>query len=316
MANFWQKLKKPFFALAPMDDVTDTVFRQIIVSCGKPDVFFTEFVSADGLISSGQQKLLQKFQFSEAERPIVAQIWGTKPETMYQAAMIIKDLGFDGIDINMGCPDRSVVKSGAGGALIDNPTLAQEVILATQEGAGGLPLSVKTRIGFKTVQTEQWISFLLKFDLAALTVHGRTVAELSKVPAHWEEIGRAAAVRDQLGVKILLIGNGDVTTFHDGLKKAKQFKIDGIMIGRGIFKSPWIFNPQVDTSQVTPQKRLQLLLEHARLFDEVWQGSKNFAILKKFFNSYVRGFKGASDLRIKLMETKTLADVEQLVGNQ
>lgn len=311
MKNFWQKLKKPFFVLAPMDDVTDTVFRQIVASCGKPDVLFTEFVSSDGLCSRGQEKLLNKFQFEKSERPIVAQIWGAKPENILESAKLVEEIGFDGVDINMGCPDRQVVKNGGGAALIKNHDLAKEIILAAKKGAKGLPISIKTRIGFDEVQTEEWIGFLLGLGLDALIIHGRTKKEMSNVSANWEEIGKAVRLRDKLGLKTLIIGNGDVKSYGEGLEKSKKFGVDGIMIGRGVFENLWIFNPDIDIQKISPEDRIKVLMKHVELFNVTWGKGKNFNILKKFFKAYIRDFDGASDLRVKLMETKSAGEVKR-----
>jgi tRNA-dihydrouridine synthase len=212
MKNFWKDLKKPIFAQAPMEDVTDTVFRQMIIKCGRPDVFFTEFTNVDGMCSRGRDKVGKRLIFTPAERPIVAQIWGSKPENFLETAKLIKLKRFDGIDINMGCPEKSVVKKGLGGALIDNQPLAKEIILATKEGAGGLPLSIKTRIGVKNIQTEKWAEFLLGFNLDCLIIHGRTIAEMSESPTHWDEIGKVVKLRNSLKLKTLIIGNGDIKT--------------------------------------------------------------------------------------------------------
>src|SRR5258708_5966429 len=188
MKNFWNKLPKPFTVLAPMDGVTDVVFRQIITEFGRPDVLFTEFTMTDGLISRGHEKVAERLLLTEKQKPVIAQIWGTKPDHFYQVAKTLQTMGFAGIDINMGCPTRDVVKEGACSGLIRNPQLASEIIHATKEGAGELPVSVKTRIGFEKENIEEWISFLLEHNIAALTVHLRTVRELSKVPAHWEKM--------------------------------------------------------------------------------------------------------------------------------
>jgi len=210
MQSFWNTLEKPILIQAPMDDVTDTVFRQIIARCGKPDVFFTEFTNVEGMCSRGKDKVGKRIVFTPVERPIVAQIWGLDPLKFTETAKLIKRMGFDGIDINMGCPEKSVVKRGSCGAIIDNPKLAKEIILAVRKGAVGLPISVKTRIGVKNIQTEKWIKFLLEMDLDAITIHGRTVAEMSDVPNHWDEIGKAVRLRDSMKSKTLIIGNGDI----------------------------------------------------------------------------------------------------------
>jgi len=237
--NFWQKLKQPFFALAPMADVTDVVFREIIAKYGKPDVFFTEFVSCDGLMSEGRESLLVDLKYTENQRPIVAQVFGSKPENFFKTAQLIKKLGFDGIDINMGCPDRSIEKQGAGASLIKNPKLAQEIIEATKKGAGNMPVSVKTRIGYNKDEVETWIPALLEMKPTAITVHGRTRKELSKVSANWNSISRAVELAKDTGT--IIIGNGDVLDLKDGKEKAKSSGVQGIMIGRSVFGNPWLF---------------------------------------------------------------------------
>lgn len=307
MISFWQRLKKPILALAPMEQVTDTVFRQIITGCGAPDVFFTEFTSVEGLTSAGKNKVDKRLKFTEKEHPIVAQIWGKTPEAFYMVAQEISEMGFDGIDINMGCPDHSIVKKGSCGALIKNHKLAAEVIQATKEGSRGLPVSVKTRIGFTHVSTHEWVQFLLEQKIDALTLHLRTVKEESKVPAHWDEMKIVLEVRNSVSPDTILIGNGDVKSWQEAYEKVEQYYgIDGVMIGRGIFENIWLFNKRVDLRTITPEDKLQLLLKHVDLFEKTWGETKNFLILRKFVKAYVNGFTGASDMRVKLMETKTI----------
>jgi nifR3 family TIM-barrel protein len=314
MKNIWQSLKKPIFILAPMDDVTDTVFRQIVGDLAAPDLYFTEFTSVDGMASEkGREPVSRRLQFSEKERPIIAQIWGNDPEKFYKAAQMVKELGFDGIDINMGCPEKSVIKRGMCSGLINHPQVAAKIIQATKDGAEGLPISVKTRIGFREIQTEEWLGFLLKQDLAALTVHGRTVREMSKVPAHWDEIGKSVKLRDQIAPQTLIIGNGDINSYQDGLDKVRTYGVDGVMIATGIFKNLWIFDPSGKAPELSIEERLNQLLKHSRLFVETWGETKSFAILKKFFKIYISDFEGASDLRTKFMEANNLEDVEFLV---
>ena len=242
--GFWKNLPKPIFGLAPMANVTDAAFRQIIAKYGKSDVMWTEFVSCDGLQSPGRNELLIDFIYSEAERPIVAQIFGSKPDNFYKTALLIQELGFDGIDINMGCPDRNVEKQCAGAAMMKNPKLAAECIEATRRGAGKLPISVKTRLGFNKNELDTWLPHLLESDLAAITIHARTRKEMSKVPARWEEIKRAVEIRDKHDSTpdhTLILGNGDVVDIADGRKKIAETGADGVMIGRGIFGNPWLF---------------------------------------------------------------------------
>jgi nifR3 family TIM-barrel protein len=313
--GFWDKLNKPIMALAPMANVTDAAFRQMIAKYGKPDVFWTEFVSADGLMSKGKGKLLVDLWFNENEHPIVAQVFGSNPENFYKAAKIIKKLGFDGIDINMGCPDRAVVKQGAGGALIKNPKLAQEIILATKEGAGRLPVSVKTRTGFGKDALEEWLPHLFEVKLAAIVIHARTVKEQSLVPARWDQVALAVKLARALSKnsRPLILGNGDVQTLTEADEKCMRTGADGVMIGRGIFGNPWLFNRNNPIEKVPISKRLQAMLEHTRLFEKKFKGVKNFEVMKKHYKVYVNGFNGAKELRIKLMATKNAKEVEALV---
>lgn len=323
--SIWQRLKSelkgaPIFIQAPMEDAADTVFRQMIAAVAAPDLFFTEFTNVDGLASErGKAHVEHRLQFDTSiERPIIAQIWGEKPEHYFEAARYINELGFDGIDINMGCPQRDVVKKGLCAALIDNHDLAGEIIKATQEGAGDLPVSVKTRIGIKSVSTDVWIPFLLSFDLDALIVHGRTVKEMSKVPAHWDEIGRAVEMRNKLCLDTLIIGNGDVQNRRDGLEKAHTYGVDGVMIGRGLFSDIGAFAldeaKNIDgNTDLSVKQRFLLLLRHLQLWEQTWGGSKNFNVMKKYIKIYITGFPGASDMRAQLMETKTLTDLKSIV---
>ncbi|HCE31177.1 MAG: tRNA-dihydrouridine synthase [Candidatus Daviesbacteria bacterium GW2011_GWB1_39_5] len=323
--HFWEKLKKPIFILAPMDGVTDTVFRQILVSVacpqrqqaglrggrGKPDVFFTEFIPVDGLFSKGYEKVLETLKFTKKEQPIVAQIWGSNPENFYKAAGLIKKLGFDGIDINMGCPDKNVIKKGAGSALIKNPKLAKEIIEATISGAEGLPVSVKTRIGFDRIDIENWVTHLLQTQISALTLHLRIVPEMSKVPAHWEEVSKAVKIKNKFKSKALVIGNGDVKSLKEAREKCERYGIDGVMIGQGIFENVWLFNEDIDVQNRASGQRIRLLVKHLELFKKTYEGRKHFELMKKFVKCYVNNFERSSDSRVKLMKTKTLDELIQ-----
>ncbi len=301
MINFWQKLPKPFVALAPMEDVTDFVFREIVATeLPRPDVMFTEFTNVDALNSEGFKKTIHRFKFSDKQRPIVAQIWGTRPENFLKSAKIASSLGFDGVDINMGCPVKDVVKFGACSALINNQPLAQEIISATKEGAGKLPVSIKTRIGLKVVQTEVWITFLLEQKIDALTVHGRTARELSDVPANWEEIKKAVEIKNKISPHTIIIGNGDVENSEKAREKHKIYDVDGVMIARGIFKNPWAFEETQTTHNFEDSKKV--LINHLKMYDNTMHYDK----LKKFFKMYINNFDGASLLRAKLMETKNV----------
>lgn len=317
-SNFWSRLNKPLFVLAPMANVTDAAFRKIIAKYGKPDVMWTEFVSADGLMSPGKEKLLIDLKYSKAERPIVAQLFTGHPEAMKGAAQLVQELGFDGLDINMGCPDRAVEKQGGGASLIKNPKQAIEVIEAAREGANDLPVSVKTRIGYNKVDMA-WLEMLIKLNLPVLTIHLRTRKEMSDVPAHWELMPEIIKLRDHIqkdlpvAERTLIIGNGDVQSIDEARARVKETGCDGIMIGRGIFGTPWFFEKTI--IQKNPQERLEIMLEHTRLFEKTFKGIKNFAVMKKHFKAYVSGWDGAKELRAKLMETESAKEVAKVIGD-
>ncbi len=318
----WKKLSKPFFALAPMEGGTDTVFRQIVISCGKPDVVFTEFTNVEGLLSKGKDEVGKRLVYSQSEHPIVAQIWGNHPEAFYSAAKLIAGMGFDGIDINMGCPERSVVAHGSCAALIQNPALAAQIIKATKKGAGSLPVSVKTRIGFETIETEEWIGFLFSQNLDALTVHFRTQKEMSLVPAHWEEAEKIVKLRNKISPSTIIIGNGDVESKVQGRQLAEKYGLDGIMIGRGAFHSPYVFNEAIDFEKQTMEEKIKLLKRHLNLFEETWKNihpiseysyAKRYPPLKRYFKIYLQGFAGASQLRERLMFTKNIEEARKIL---
>ena len=322
--GFWEKLKKParhasqlagvagrpIMVLAPLADVTDAAFRELIAKYGKPDVFWTEFVSVDGLNSEGLSRLLVDFWYGENEHPIVAQIFGSNPENFYKAAKLIKELGFDGVDINMGCPVKKILNQKACSALIKTPALAQEIIHATKEGAGELPVSVKTRIGFNKIEIDTWLPTILKTEISVLTVHLRTVKEISKLPAHCEVMRQITDIRDQISKETLILGNGDVANLAEAEQKVAETGCDGIMIGRGIFGNPWLFSrkPQISLSE-----RLKVMIEHTKLFEQKFAGIKSFETMKKHYKAYVNGFDGAKELRVKLMETQNAKEVEEIV---
>jgi len=309
--------------LAPMEDVTDTSFRELVMRISNPEYFqvvFTEFTSTDGLCHPvGRPNVISRFRINESERKvlkekgmkIVAQIWGANPEKFHQAVtMICEEFDFDGLDINMGCPVKKIVKQGGCSALIGQPALAAEIIQATKE-ASNIPVSIKTRTGIKKHDTENWISHLLAQDPAALILHGRTQKDQSEAPADWDEIRKAVEVRNSTGKNIPLFGNGDVTGVEDALEKCRVTGADGVMVGRGIFHNPWIFNhPQ---PEISVKQRLDLLWEHVDLFTQTWGKGKNFAILKRFFKIYTNNFHGAANLRAALMETSTPEEVRKIL---
>lgn len=310
--GFWSKLNKPIFVLAPMADVTDCVFREIINKYGKPDVFWTEFVSADGLSHlEARKKLLIDLKYSEAEHPIVAQIFGGKPENIKTAAILCKELGFDGVDINMGCPDKAVEKQCAGSGMIKNPDIAKEVIRAAKES--GLPVSVKTRIGYNRNEIDTWIRMLLEQDIAVLTVHLRTRKEMSDAPAHWELMSEIVKMRDEIAPETLIFGNGDVVDIDDARRKCAETGCDGVMFGRAIFGNPFLFaNKNVLSGVEGLKQKLEVMIEHTKLFEKELAPHKNFAIMKKHYKAYVNGFEGAKELRVKLMEAKDAQEVENI----
>ena len=317
--NFWQKLNRPFTVLASMANVTDWAFRQIIIETGRPDVFYTEFISCDGICAVGPEKFKGELYFEENERPIVVQFFTSNPEHMKRCAELAVEMGFDGIDINMGCPDKSVEKQGAGAALIKDPKLAQRIIKAAKEGAGSLPVSVKTRLGHSKIEIDTWIPSLLETGIAALIVHGRTRKEMSAVPAHWDEIGKVTQMAK--GSDTLIVGNGDVKDMNELRQKANDYSLDGIMVGRGIFTNPWFFSENVEYAERTPIERINLLIKHLNNFEKLWGSNKNFDTMKRFFKIYINGWPacagrpGAKDLRTKLMESKNLGEAIKIGEN-
>lgn len=309
--GFWSTLPAPFSVLAPMADVTDVPFRTIVARCGRPDVFYTEFVSAHGLASPGRDRLIKDLARTAAETPIVAQFFGTWPEHLYAAGKLARELGFDGVDINMGCPDRAIMKQGAGIALCRTPELARDLIAALREGAGGLPVAVKTRLGlYRAEEMDDWIPAVLAGKPDVLVVHGRTMKEMSSVPAHWDLIGRAAALAHEAGV--LCVGNGDVGSAAQGRELCARWGTDGYMVGRGMFQNPWLFGARADDDH-PPRERLTLLLAHVELWETQWSGFKSLDLMKKFFKVYCSGWPGAADLRARLMECRTADDVRSAV---
>ena len=321
--NFWQTLDKPIFALAPMEDVTDTVFREVILSVSNPralNVVFTEFTSTDGMCHEhGRLKVMERLQVTLSEQvllkknntKLVAQIWGSDPEKFAISAKMISEMGvFDGIDINMGCPVKKVIKNKSCSALINHPQLAKDIIRATIE-ASELPVSVKTRLGFKSVITEEWIGNLLEAGPEAIIIHGRTQKMMSYGEVLWEEIAKAVQVRNVSGKPVKIIGNGEVKSYSDGLLKVEQYGLDGIMVGTGVFHNPWIFN--FSEEQVGLDERIDLMLKHIQLFESNWGKQKNFNILKRFFKIYLNGFRGAVEWRDRFMHAQEYADAVQLV---
>ena len=309
--GFWAKLNKPFFAMAPMADVADEAFRKIIIECGKPDVFFSEFVSVSGLCSPGRKRLLLDLKFSEKEHPIVAQFFGTDPEKFHECAGLASKLGFDGIDINMGCPDRSIIKQGAGSSLIRRPDLAKEIIAAAKEGSCGLPVSVKTRIGYSKNTIEEWITTLLEALPCLITIHGRTKTQMYSGTADWSAIRQAVLIAEGTGV--MIIGNGDVKNLDQARELYKETGVDGIMLGRSVMGNPWLFNKSLRKNDLDIKEVLKVLIRHSEVFEETYDGVKKFHTMRKHLKSYVAGFDGAKTLRMNLMKAESSEDVKRTV---
>ncbi len=357
--NFWQDIKEPFLVVAPMADVTDAAFRRMLAkysahtrpdgTVGGPRVMWTEFVAADGLVRAtpeGKKKLMADLIYDETERPIVAQLFTRHPEHMEYAAALCLELGFDGIDINMGCPAGAIIDQGCGAAMIKTPEIARRVIQAAKRGAksdaGGIPVSVKTRLGYHTEQIGDWLPVVLSEGPAALTVHARTRKDMSKVPARWDRFGEIIPLRDALSPETVLIGNGDVLSPEDGYQKIETYGVDGAMVGRALFGNPWFFHPvkrlstklialpthgvnrdtieTEDTTNdaftyVTIKERLEVLLEHTKLFVELLP-HKNFAIMKKHYKAYVSGWPQAAVLRNELMAAPDVPTIEAIINRE
>jgi nifR3 family TIM-barrel protein len=327
-SGFWKKLKRPIMAMAPMSGITDEAFRLMLLKYGKPDVFWTEFISVDGLFSEkGRKYCLNVLKFNPKERPIVAQVFGGDPDFSAQggpasgwenAAKIIESLGFDGIDINMGCPNRDIEKIGGGAALMKTPALAKEIIKATKKGAGNIPVSVKTRIGYSKNEIADWIPAILEEKVAALTVHFRARAEMFAPPAHWELAEEIVKLRDNISPETLIIGNGDVKSVEEARELVKKTGIDGVMFGRSALGDPWFFA----TQKPTIPERLNAVIEHSLIFDDLHKENmdkdghyKQFDAIKKHFHCSVKGFNGAKELRESLMAVKSTAEAKNLIQN-
>ncbi|UKS56063.1 tRNA dihydrouridine synthase [Exiguobacterium acetylicum] len=311
--NFWQDLPRPFFVLAPMEDVTDVVFRHVVAKAARPDVFFTEFTNTESYCHpKGKQSVRGRLEFTEDEQPMVAHIWGDKPEYFREMSIGMAEMGFSGIDINMGCPVHNVAVNGKGSGLINRPEVAAELIQAAK--AGGLPVSVKTRLGYTKVEEwHDWLRHILEQDIANLSIHLRTRKEMSAVPAHFELIPEIKKLRDEIAPQTLLTINGDINDRQHGLELVEKYGVDGVMIGRGIFHNPFAF--EVEKKDHSSQELLDLLRLQLDLHDHYSTQfePRLFKPLRRFFKIYVRGFRGASELRVKLMETNSTDEVRALL---
>ncbi|HDH3902000.1 TPA: tRNA-dihydrouridine synthase [Staphylococcus aureus] len=310
--NFWSELPRPFFILAPMEDVTDIVFRHVVSEAARPDVFFTEFTNTESFCHpEGIHSVRERLTFSEDEQPMVAHIWGDKPEQFRETSIQLAKMGFKGIDLNMGCPVANVAKKGKGSGLILRPDVAAEIIQATK--AGGLPVSVKTRLGYYEIdEWKDWLKHVFEQDIANLSIHLRTRKEMSKVDAHWELIEAIKNLRDEIAPNTLLTINGDIPDRKTGLELAEKYGIDGVMIGRGIFHNPFAF--EKEPREHTCKELLDLLRLHLSLFNKYEKDEiRQFKSLRRFFKIYVRGIRGASELRHQLMNTQSIAEARALL---
>ncbi|WP_049330170.1 tRNA dihydrouridine synthase [Staphylococcus epidermidis] len=310
--NFWSTLPRPFFILAPMEDVTDIVFRHVVSEAARPDVFFTEFTNTESYCHpEGIHRVRGRLTFSDDEQPMVAHIWGDKPEQFREMSIGLADMGFKGIDLNMGCPVANVAKKGKGSGLILRPETAAEIIQASK--AGGLPVSVKTRLGYYDIdEWRDWLKHVFEQDIANLSIHLRTRKEMSKVDAHWELIEAIKTLRDEIAPNTLLTINGDIPDRQTGLELANKYGIDGIMIGRGIFHNPFAF--EKEPREHSSKELLGLLRLHLSLFEKYDKDeARHFKSLRRFFKIYVRGIRGASELRHQLMNTQSIAEARELL---
>ena len=336
--GFWNNLKRPIIALSPMDGVTDAPFRMITAKYGKPDVMITEFTSVEG-ICAGATKTLNTFLYDESERPVAAQLFGSTPEAFYKASFVLCELGFDGIDINMGCPAKSIASKGAGASLILTPVLAKEIVSKTRQGcedwAAGktmedaglheniivwvqqnrhavsrkiLPVSVKTRVGYDQITIEEWVKHLLETEPAAISIHGRTLKQMYTGKADWEAIARAATIIHQTGTTVL--GNGDIQSIPQAHEYIKKYGVDGVLIGRAAFGNPWVFK----NKEGTVDERLEIAKEHAELHQKIF-GESYFMPMRKHLSWYCKGFTGAAEIRQKLMTAKNASDVENILNS-
>ncbi|WP_049336389.1 tRNA dihydrouridine synthase [Staphylococcus hominis] len=312
--NFWNELPRPFFILAPMEDVTDIVFRHVVSEAARPDVFFTEFTNTESFCHpEGIHSVRGRLTFSEDEQPMVAHIWGDKPEQFKEMSFGLADMGFKGIDLNMGCPVANVAKKGKGSGLILRPERAAEIIQAAK--AGGLPVSVKTRLGYYNIEEwKEWLRHVFKQDIANLSIHLRTRKEMSKVDAHWELIEAIKKMRDEVAPQTLLTINGDIPDRQKGMELATKYGIDGVMIGRGIFHNPFAF--EKESREHTSKELLDLFRLHLELFEKYSnEETQQFKSLRRFFKIYVRGIRGASELRHQLMSTETVDEARALLDD-
>lgn len=344
MKNIWQQLskKKPFFVLAPMAGVTDSTFRQMVAGIGGPDLMFTEFVSTEmvtRLIFDSQtsdigefsdvgrlgllrpQKIPPILKFSKKEKPIIAQFFGCKPEQFEKCAKLALRLGFDGIDLNMGCPDSKVLKQGSGSELMKNPKLASEIVRVVKKVVGDkIPVSAKVRLGYDKKDTETWVADILEEGVDAITIHGRTAKQGYLGEADWDEIGKITKEIKKKFPNIVVVGNGDVKSGEQACLFQQRYGVDGVMIGREVLKNPWVFNGRTSESprisiRIGPnvKERLNLCLEHTKLFEKHYGSGVSVGAMKKYYKAYLSGLEGAATFRRELMEVKSFDEAKRIL---
>ena len=308
----WNELPQPFLILAPMEGVTDVIFRQVVAKAGRPDLFFTEFTNVSSYASEkGRKNALERLEIAKTDRPIIAQIWGKNPEHFAETVKALASLGFSGVDLNFGCPDKNVNKTGGGAAMIRTPELAVECFRNAKENTS-LPVSIKTRLGWSRPEEYQdWLPILLRESPAALTIHLRTKKEMSKVPAHYELIPEIITLRNQISPETKLIINGDIKDRQHALELHKKHpEIDGFMIGRGVFQNPYCFTNHTPIRD----ELMELLYLHLELYEEYTKIHRvSYEPLKHFFKIYINGFPGASDLRARLMNTHSVQEARDVL---
>jgi tRNA-dihydrouridine synthase len=304
------KRKGRIYALAPMEDVTDTVFRQILCEIGKPDLFFTEFMNTDGYMSKGREKVSQRLKFTSKERPIIFQLWGNNPTNYASTVKDIVKLNPDGIDINIGCSVRNVLSDGQCSALIQEPEVVKQIIKSVKDQSKNIPVSVKTRLGYDSVVTEEWFTFLLKQNLDLITVHGRTAKQNYNDPANWDEIGKVVELRNKISPTTVILGNGDVKDLDMADEYVDKYGVDGVMLARAVVQNPWVFSRR---GEIGKEERLVVLEKHLELFKSTWEGIKPFNTQKKYIKMYLSSFQGAQELRMKFMKCENIDEALELL---
>jgi nifR3 family TIM-barrel protein len=301
--------KEKIYALAPMEDVTDTVFRQILCDIGKPDLFFTEFMNTDGYMSKGLEEVAQRLRFSSKERPITFQLWGNNPENYADTVKCIKKLKPDGIDINLGCSVRNVLTSGHCAALIKRPNMVKRIIKAVKAEVENIPISVKTRLGYDRVATDEWIGFLLEQELDLITVHGRIAKQGYDQLADWGEISKVVKLRNEISPSTIVLGNGDIKDLEMADRYIEEYHVDGVMLARAVMENPWVFARR---DEIPKGERLEVLKKHLELFNDIWGDRKPFSTQKKYIKMYLSHFPDAQELRMRFMKSKTIDEALQL----